>query len=282
MKRSKFTEEQITYALRQHDAGTPVGNICRQLGVSAASFYAWKKKYVHMGVSELRELRQLRDENARLKRLVADLTLDKQILTDAVKKSFEAGETPGTGALDGRPLSGQRTESLRVRVVFPCRLVPEEPGSDQAALRRRIREIAHSRLRFGYLRIHVMLRREGWRINRKRVHRLYRLEGLQLRRRMRRRQHMCLHCGVVPKATHPHQRLSMDFVHDQLFDARPFRILTVIDQWSREAVIVEPRFRFRGSDMADLLDRWVAAHGAPETITVARYGVHVKSAGSVA
>ncbi len=134
---------------------------------------------------------------------------------------------------------------------------------DQAALRRRIREIAHSRPRFGYLRIHVMLRREGWRINRKRVSR-----PCKLRMRMRRRKHMCLHRGVVPKATHPHQRLSMDFVHDQLFDARPFRILTVIDQWSREAVIVEPRFRFRGSGVADLLDRWVAAHGAPETITV--------------
>ena len=82
-----------------------------------------------MGVSELRELRQLREENVRLKRLVADLTLDKQILTDVVKKSFEAGETSATGALDGRSLSGQRTESLRVRVVFPCCLVPEEPGS---------------------------------------------------------------------------------------------------------------------------------------------------------
>ena len=86
MKRSKFSEEQITYALRQYEAGTPVADICRQLGVSEASFYVWKKKYAHMGVSELRELRQLREENARLKRLVADLTLDKQILTDVVKK----------------------------------------------------------------------------------------------------------------------------------------------------------------------------------------------------
>lgn len=88
MKRSKFTEEQITYALRQHDAGTAVADICRQLGVSEATFYIWKKKYAHMGVSELRELRQLRDENARLKRLVADLTLDKQILSDVVKKKL--------------------------------------------------------------------------------------------------------------------------------------------------------------------------------------------------
>ncbi len=69
MKRSRFTEEQITFALRQHDAGTPVEDICRQLGISQATFYVWKKKYAHMGVSELRELRLLRDENARLKRL---------------------------------------------------------------------------------------------------------------------------------------------------------------------------------------------------------------------
>ena len=88
MKRSRFTEEQVTFALRQHDAGTPVEDICRQLGVSHATSYVWKKKYAHMGVSELRELRLLRDENSRLKRLVADLTLDKQILSDVVKKKI--------------------------------------------------------------------------------------------------------------------------------------------------------------------------------------------------
>ena len=88
MKRSRFTEEQITYALRQSEAGTAVADICRQLGVSEAAFYVWKKKYSHLGVTELRELRQLREENARLKRLVADLTLDKQILSDVVKKKI--------------------------------------------------------------------------------------------------------------------------------------------------------------------------------------------------
>ncbi len=88
MKQSKFSAEQIAYALRTHEAGTPVEDICRQLGVSQATFYVWKKKYAHMGVSELRELRLLRDENARLKRLVADLTLDKQILSDVVKKKI--------------------------------------------------------------------------------------------------------------------------------------------------------------------------------------------------
>ena len=86
MKRSKFSEEQVAYALRQVEAGTPVPDICRQLGVSEATFYVWKKKYAHVGVSELRRLRQLEDENARLKRLVADLTLDKHMLAEALRR----------------------------------------------------------------------------------------------------------------------------------------------------------------------------------------------------
>ena len=85
MKRSKFSEEQVAYALRQAESGTPVGDVCRQLGVSEATFYAWKKKYAHLGVSELRRLRQLEDENARLKRVVADLTLDKHMLSEALR-----------------------------------------------------------------------------------------------------------------------------------------------------------------------------------------------------
>ncbi len=86
MKRSRYTDEQITYALRQVESGTAVADVCRQLGISEATFYVWKKRFGHMGVGEVRELRQLRDENAKLKRLVADLTLDKHILTEIVRK----------------------------------------------------------------------------------------------------------------------------------------------------------------------------------------------------
>jgi putative transposase len=86
MKRSKFSEEQVAYALRQAEAGTPVADVCRQLGVSEATFYQWRKKFAHLGVSELRRMRQLEDENARLKRVVADLTLDKHMLTEALRK----------------------------------------------------------------------------------------------------------------------------------------------------------------------------------------------------
>lgn len=86
MKRSRYTDEQITYALRQVESGTAVADVCRQLGISEATFYVWKKRFGHMGVGEVRELRQLRDENAKLKRLVADLTPDKHILTEIVRK----------------------------------------------------------------------------------------------------------------------------------------------------------------------------------------------------
>ena len=86
MKKSRLTEEQITFALRQADSGTPVAEVCRQLGVSEATFYIWKKKYGKLGVTELRQMRQLQDENTRLKGLVADLTLDRHILQEVLKK----------------------------------------------------------------------------------------------------------------------------------------------------------------------------------------------------
>jgi putative transposase len=86
MKRSRFTDEQIAYALRQVDGGTAVADVCRQMGISEATFYVWKRKYANLGMTEIRELRQLREENAKLKRLVADLSLDKHILTEIVRK----------------------------------------------------------------------------------------------------------------------------------------------------------------------------------------------------
>ncbi len=88
VRKSRFTEEQIAVALRQAEAGTPVGELCRRLGITETTFYRWKRKYGGLGVSELRELRQLRDENRRLKHLVADLTLDKRILQESLGKEW--------------------------------------------------------------------------------------------------------------------------------------------------------------------------------------------------
>jgi putative transposase len=82
------TEEQILRALHQAEGGTKVADICRKHGVSEATYYVWKKKYSGLGLSELRELRQLREENAKLKRLVADLSLDRHMLQEIVQKKL--------------------------------------------------------------------------------------------------------------------------------------------------------------------------------------------------
>jgi putative transposase len=88
MKKSKFTEDQIVFAIKQFETGTRVDEISRQMGISQATFFNWKKKYGSMGVSELRKLRQLEEENQQLKKLVADLSLDKQMLQDVIKKKL--------------------------------------------------------------------------------------------------------------------------------------------------------------------------------------------------
>ena len=88
MRTSRFTNEQIVQALRQAESGTPVADICRKLQVTETTFYRWKKKFTGLDVSDLRELRQLREENRKLKGLVADLSLDKTILREALRKKW--------------------------------------------------------------------------------------------------------------------------------------------------------------------------------------------------
>ena len=130
---------------------------------------------------------------------------------------------------------------------------------EASALRLRIREIAQARPRFGYVRVWILLRREGRPDSKKRVHRWYRLEGLQVRLRARRKKRLSLHSGAVPPAAGRNQYWSMDVVHDQLVTGRAFRVFTVIDPWSRKSVLLEANVALTGQRVVDALDA-VAAH----------------------
>ncbi len=88
MKKSRFTEEQIAFALKQAETGSRIDEICRKMGISDATFYKWRQKYSGLGPSELRKLKQLEEENSKLKRIVADLSLDKAMLQDVLSKKL--------------------------------------------------------------------------------------------------------------------------------------------------------------------------------------------------
>lgn len=163
-------------------------------------------------------------------------------------------------------LSVRRACSLAL--LRPSVWYQKSQARDQSALRQRIREIAMDRPRFGYLRVLVMLKREGWAGGKKRVYRLYRLEGLQLRMKVKRRKRISLLRGRAAPATGPNQHWSMDFVHDQMLDGRAFRVLTVIDQWSRESVTLEANFRLTGRCVGQALDHAARTRGWPTAITV--------------
>jgi putative transposase len=136
----------------------------------------------------------------------------------------------------------------------------------QTELRMRLRELAGSRVRYGYRRLTVLLRREGWAVNTKRVYRLYREEGLQVRTKKRGKRGA--HARVpLPEAARPNQRWSMDFVSDRLTDGRWFRILTVVDQYTRECLCVHADRSQTGEKVVEHMKRLAALRGVPESIT---------------
>ncbi len=139
---------------------------------------------------------------------------------------------------------------------------------DQAALKARIKEIAATRVRYGYRRVHVLLRREGWPVNAKRIYRLYKEMGLQLRNKTPKRRVKAKLREDRTEAMHSNGVWAMDFVHDQLATGRKIRVLTVVDTFSRFSPVVDPRFSYRGEDVVATLERTCRLVGYPKTIRV--------------
>ena len=139
---------------------------------------------------------------------------------------------------------------------------------DQAPLAARIKAICETRVRYGYRRVDVLLRREGWHVNQKRIRRIYNELGLQLRNKTpKRRVKAKLREDRAP-ATRPNDVWAMDFVHDQLATGRKIRVLTVVDTFSRFSPAADPRFSYRAEDVVATLERVCAKLGYPKTIRV--------------
>ncbi len=138
----------------------------------------------------------------------------------------------------------------------------------RAALRKRIREIAETRVRYGYRRIHVLLEREGWRVNHKLVYRLYVEESLQIRNKRPKRKVAAKLREDRKPATAPNQVWAMDFLSDQLFDGSKIRVLAIVDAFSKVSPAIDVRQRYRGVDVVDTLERVTTIHGLPKSIRV--------------
>jgi putative transposase len=138
----------------------------------------------------------------------------------------------------------------------------------QTALRIRLRDLANARIRYGYRRLHVLLRREGWKINAKRVYRLYVEEGLGLRIKRPKRRRSAVARVALPEPTGPNQIWSMDFVSDELGWGRRFRVLTLVDHFTRESPALEVGVGMSGRLVTEVLDRVALTYGLPDVIRV--------------
>ncbi len=138
----------------------------------------------------------------------------------------------------------------------------------QEALRMRLKELAGCRIGYGYRQLHVLLQREGWPVNHKRVYRLYCQEGLALRKKTPRRRVACVKREIKPTAKARNDCWSMDFVSDQLFDGRRLRVLTIVDNHTRESLALHAGQRIGGLDVVVVLERIIKQHGLPKQIQV--------------
>src|SRR5437588_5134383 len=197
MSRSRHSEAEIIAALKQVDAGRAVEDVAREGGVSKHTIYAWKAKYGGMDVSQAQEAKQLREENTRLRKLVADLSLDKEVGDSKKRVELVALKAAIEQVQEEYAFSQRRACGLMTVAVSSYRYQTrrwDEP------LRTRLVELAREKPRFGYRRLQVLLRRNGERVNHKRVHRVYREAGLSLRRKTRK------HCVRVSHRRRPGRR----------------------------------------------------------------------------
>ncbi|MEO1200838.1 MAG: IS3 family transposase [Pseudomonadota bacterium] len=276
MKRTRYSEEQIIGILREHEAGAKCADLCRRHGMSEGTFYAWKSKYGGMDVSDAKRLRALEDENARLKKLLAEQMLDASAMRELLFKKM-------VGPVVKRDAVAHLQAKLGLSERRACRIVGSDRTMvryrsrrpDDGALRSRLRELANERRRFGYRRLFVLLRREGERSGLNRIYRLYREEGLTVRKRRARRKAVGSRTPILVEAK-PNARWSLDFVHDQFSCGRRFRILNIVDDVTRECLGAIPDLSISGRRVARELTRIVERRGKPGVI-VSDHGTELTS-----
>jgi putative transposase len=264
MRKSRFSEEQIIAILKEQEAGRSTAEVCRRHGISQPTFYSWKSKFGGLEVSEAKRLKALEEENRKLKKLLAEEVMDNATLKEMLRKNFCAARKSAVSwAIEKKDYSQRRA----------CGLVGVAPKvwrhrtrrSDDGVLRTRLLALAAERRRFGYRRLHLLLKREGLRVNHKKLFRIYREEKLVVRRRSGRTRALGTRAPMMmPQG--PNQRWSLDFVSDALVDGRRFRVLAIVDDFTRECLALVADTSLSGACVARERDAVIAARGKPHLI----------------
>ncbi|WP_132966389.1 MULTISPECIES: IS3 family transposase [Rahnella] len=265
--KKRFSDQQIISILREAEAGVSARELCRKHAISDATFYTWRKKYGGMEVPEVKRLKSLEEENARLKKLLAEAMLDKEALQVALGRKLLTTDQKREAVMlicDATGLSQRRACRLTGLSLSTCRYEAQHPAAD-AHLSGRITELALERRRFGYRRIWQLLRREGLHVNHKRVYRLYHLSGLGVKRR-RRRKGLATERLPLLRPAAPNLTWSMDFVMDALATGRRIKCLTFVDDFTKECLTVTVAFGISGVQVTRILDSIALFRGYPATI----------------
>ncbi|MPS71357.1 MAG: IS3 family transposase [Novosphingobium sp.] len=270
----KHKPEEIIGKLREAEIvlaqGGTVADACRRIGVTEQSYYRWRKEYGGLKMDQARRMKELEKENARLRRAVSDLTLDKLILQEAFA---------------GKLLSPARRRRCidHIRGMMPvserrvCRVLGQHRSTqrktprgadDEAALTEDIIALARQYGRYGYRRVTALLRDAGWHVNRKRVERIWRREGLKVPQKQPKRGRLWLNDGscIRLRPEYPGHVWSYDFVEGRTHDGRKFRILSIIDEASRECLALPIARRLRSEDVLAALAELFVTRGPPAHI----------------
>ncbi|MEQ9454677.1 MAG: IS3 family transposase [Phycisphaeraceae bacterium] len=274
MGRKRHSAEEIVNKLREAEVlmsqGASVASVCKQLGVHEQTYYKWRREYGGLKTDQAKRFKELEQENARLKKLVAELSLDKQILEEVAKgKLLSPRKTRQAVTAVRRRLGVSERRACRVlkQPRSTQRYAPSE-RDDEKPLTRRIINLAAAFGRYGYRRIAALLRREGWDVNHKRVERIWRQEGLKVPKRQPKRGRLWFNDGSCMRLrpTHKDHVWAYDFVADRTRGGRSIRMLVIVDEFTRECLSIDVARGLKHDDVLERLAWLMSTRGVPEHI----------------
>ncbi|WP_370609737.1 IS3 family transposase [Citrobacter portucalensis] len=263
MRKARFTEHQIIAVIKSVEAGRTVKDVCREAGISEATYYNWKSRYGGMEASDIKKIKDLEDENRRLKQMFADLSLENRALKDVIEKkplkpAFKRELVTHLIMTSGLSIR-QACRSLNLsRTVYHYR--PDTTRDEPVIVA--LQAMAERYPRYGFPKLFQVLRRQGYPWNHKRIHRIYCLLKLNFRRKGKQRLPVR---NPSPLATPEalNQSWSVDFMHDALVCGRRFRTFNVVDDFNREALSIEIDLNLPALRVVRVLDRIAANRGYP-------------------